>query len=158
MSRAVAAATAITVAILIGTVVFSVTTGSAIAESPRDTALRIKVTGHQWWWEIEYSDSVPARTLVTGNEMHVPIGEPIQVVVAGDGEHPVAVAGVDRFFGQARYEVRAPALHRVRFERGVWCRRRSVGMARLFEAAEIPWSELAFDSTTQALRDYLGAR
>ena len=27
--------------------------------------------------------------------------------------------------------------------------------ARLFEPAEIPWAELAFDSTTQALRDYL---
>jgi len=30
--------------------------------------------------------------------------------------------------------------------------------ARLFTAAEIPWAELAFRSTTEALRDYLDGR
>ena len=80
MKRAVIIATSLTVLILVGTVVYSVSTGSAIASPPSDTALRIKVTGHQWWWEFEYEDSVPAHTLVTGNEIHIPVGEPVQLV------------------------------------------------------------------------------
>jgi cytochrome c oxidase subunit 2 len=80
MTRAVIAGTAITVVILVATVVYSIATGSALASTPQDTALRVKVTGHQWWWEFEYEDSIPEHTLVTGNELHVPVGEPIQII------------------------------------------------------------------------------
>ena len=80
MKRGVIVATAITVVILVGTLVYSVSVGSALASSPRDTALRVKVTGHQWWWEFEYQDSLPSHTLVVGNELHVPVGEPVQIV------------------------------------------------------------------------------
>lgn len=80
MKRAVIAGTALTVIILVGTVIYSVSTGSAMASPPNDTALRIKVTGHQWWWEFEYTDSIPSHTLVTANEIHVPVGEPVQIV------------------------------------------------------------------------------
>lgn len=34
-------------------------------------ALRIVVTGHQWWWELEY----PSEGFVTANELHVPVGQ-----------------------------------------------------------------------------------
>lgn len=37
--------------------------------------LTIVVTGHQWWWEIEYEDSIPSQRLVTANEIHVPAGQ-----------------------------------------------------------------------------------
>jgi cytochrome c oxidase subunit 2 len=80
MKRGVIIATALSVTVLVVTVVYSVATGSAMASLPSDNALRIKVTGHQWWWEFEYEDSVPAHTLVTANEIHVPVGEPIQLV------------------------------------------------------------------------------
>lgn len=80
MKRAVIIATSVSVVVLVATLVYSVSTGSALASLPADNALRIKVTGHQWWWEFEYEDSVPSHTLVTANEIHVPVGEPIQLV------------------------------------------------------------------------------
>jgi len=40
------------------------------APSQRDGAMRIVVTGHQWWWEFGYRDA----GFVTANEMHVPVG------------------------------------------------------------------------------------
>src|SRR4051794_9810284 len=40
-------------------------------------ALRVKVIGHQWWWEVRYPDpSEPNnrdKDLVTANEIHVPV-------------------------------------------------------------------------------------
>jgi len=40
-------------------------------------ALRIRVIGHQWWWEFHYPD----RDVVTANEMHVPVGAPVLLEV-----------------------------------------------------------------------------
>lgn len=39
--------------------------------------LRIEVTGHQWWWEVRY----PSTGFVTKNELHLPVGVPIDVHV-----------------------------------------------------------------------------
>jgi cytochrome c oxidase subunit 2 len=33
------------------------------------------VTGHQWWWQYTY----PNRQVITANEVHVPVGTPLQV-------------------------------------------------------------------------------
>jgi cytochrome c oxidase subunit 2 len=40
----------------------------------------IRVTGHQWWWEVLYEDK-PERSFVTANEIYVPVGEPITVTL-----------------------------------------------------------------------------
>jgi len=45
-------------------------------DAPPD-ALKIDVIGHQWWWEYRY----PAIGVVTANEMHVPVGRPVQVSI-----------------------------------------------------------------------------
>jgi len=45
-------------------------------DAPPD-ALKIDVIGHQWWWEYKY----PTLGLVTANEMHVPVGRPVQVSI-----------------------------------------------------------------------------
>ena len=39
--------------------------------------LRIRLVGHQWWWEVQYEQSTPPYRVTTANEMHVPIGRPI---------------------------------------------------------------------------------
>jgi cytochrome c oxidase subunit 2 len=57
-----------------------VTTGEALASLPRDKALRIEVIGHQWWWEANYVDPVPGNRVNVANEIHIPIGEPVQIV------------------------------------------------------------------------------
>jgi cytochrome c oxidase subunit 2 len=79
LSRAVAAATGVTVVILLGFFVYSLTTGRALASLPAKSALTIQVTGHQWWWEVEYVDTVPSRRVVTANEIHIPVGVPVQI-------------------------------------------------------------------------------
>ena len=38
------------------------------AELPAD-ALKVRVVGHQWWWEIHY----PEHGVVTANELHIPV-------------------------------------------------------------------------------------
>jgi cytochrome c oxidase subunit II len=80
MKRPVIAATLVTVLILLGTLVYDVSLGNALATLPRESALRIRVTGHQWWWEVEYLDPVPGNIVTTANEIHVPVGEPIQII------------------------------------------------------------------------------
>jgi cytochrome c oxidase subunit II len=44
--------------------------------------LAIKVTGHQWWWEVEYEDATPARVFRTANEIHIPVGELVELRLA----------------------------------------------------------------------------
>jgi len=38
-------------------------------------AMRVKVIGHQWWWEFQYPD----LGVTTASEMHVPVGKPVWV-------------------------------------------------------------------------------
>lgn len=45
-------------------------------DAPAD-ALRVEVIGHQWWWEYKYPD----LGIVTADEMHVPVGKPVQVAI-----------------------------------------------------------------------------
>lgn len=40
---------------------------------PPEVALQVGVVGHQWWWEYRY----PELGIVTANEMHVPVGQPV---------------------------------------------------------------------------------
>jgi cytochrome c oxidase subunit 2 len=39
--------------------------------------LRVRVVGHQWWWEFDYPD----YQITTANEMHVPVGTTVTVDV-----------------------------------------------------------------------------
>jgi cytochrome c oxidase subunit 2 len=48
------------------------------AAPPRD-ALEVTVRGHQWWWEFQY----PALQIATANELHVPAGQPVALVLDG---------------------------------------------------------------------------
>jgi cytochrome c oxidase subunit 2 len=40
-------------------------------------SLDITVTGHQWWWQVEY----PGLRVTTANEIHIPVGRPVYVAV-----------------------------------------------------------------------------
>jgi cytochrome c oxidase subunit 2 len=80
LNKPVIGATVVTILILIATLVYDVRSGHALASLPRDNALRIKVTGHQWWWEVQYVDPVPGNGISIANEIHIPVGEPIQFI------------------------------------------------------------------------------
>jgi cytochrome c oxidase subunit 2 len=73
-------ATGVTVLILLGLVVLSVSTGKSISGDNRPAnALTVEVVGNQWWWYIRYLNDDPSRIVVTANEMHIPIGRPIVI-------------------------------------------------------------------------------
>jgi cytochrome c oxidase subunit II len=36
--------------------------------------LKVKVTGHQWWWQVEYEGATPSQRVSTANELHLPVG------------------------------------------------------------------------------------
>lgn len=38
--------------------------------------LRIRVTGNQWWWAVEYEGSTPDQIIRTANELHLPLNRP----------------------------------------------------------------------------------
>jgi cytochrome c oxidase subunit 2 len=77
MRTAVLVATGVTTAILFVFLIFDVSVGRTITTNPGKQALQIRVTGHQWWWEVQYRDSLPQYWATTANEIHVPVGRPV---------------------------------------------------------------------------------
>jgi cytochrome c oxidase subunit 2 len=39
----------------------------------------IHLIGHQWWWEVHYLADSPDRQVTTADEIHVPIGWPVEI-------------------------------------------------------------------------------
>jgi cytochrome c oxidase subunit 2 len=78
-TRIVATCVGISIAILFALLVSSVTTGRALASLRTDSAPTITLVGHQWWWEVIYEDAIPARRVVTANELHLPTGVPVAI-------------------------------------------------------------------------------
>jgi cytochrome c oxidase subunit 2 len=66
--------------ILVLTFAFTIATEDATAAPPSDPAVTVQVIGHRWWWEVKYP-SDPSHTIVTANEIHVPIGQPVRLVL-----------------------------------------------------------------------------
>jgi cytochrome c oxidase subunit II len=78
-ARGVGGAAVLTALIVVGLLVASALTARALGALGSAPALTVEVTGHQWWWEIEYWDPIPAHRVRTANELHVPVGEPVLV-------------------------------------------------------------------------------
>jgi cytochrome c oxidase subunit 2 len=78
LSRMVGGASGVTVLILLGLIILSVSAGKAISDrSIPANPLVIEVTATQWWWSIRYLNDDASRILVTANEIHIPIGRPV---------------------------------------------------------------------------------
>jgi cytochrome c oxidase subunit II len=41
----------------------------------------IEVTGELWWWRVRYKDAGGATLLETANEIHIPVGQPVELVL-----------------------------------------------------------------------------
>lgn len=48
---------------------------------PGATPVRFTVIGHQWWWEATYGDSTSGKSFHTANEIHVPVGRQVEIVL-----------------------------------------------------------------------------
>ena len=44
----------------------------SLALADTGDALKIKITGNQWWWKVEYQDPVASQEFTTANELHLP--------------------------------------------------------------------------------------
>jgi cytochrome c oxidase subunit 2 len=42
----------------------------------------IKVRAYQWWWDVRYIDDEATKSVVTANEIHVPVGRPVRIELA----------------------------------------------------------------------------
>jgi len=80
----VISALTVTVIILFVFLIASYRTGRAISSNrPDKTGLSIDLTGHQWWWEVRYSDVDASNIFTTANEIHIPVGVPVVFTLHG---------------------------------------------------------------------------
>ena len=68
----------------------------------------IRITGHQWWWEVEYLNDDPSKQFTTANEIHLPAHRPVNIeVVTKDVMHsfwiPALHGKVDLIPGHPNY-------------------------------------------------------
>jgi cytochrome c oxidase subunit II len=81
LTRSVAIAVVISTVALLVLLTASEITGRDLEALKSQDALRIQVTGNQWWWEVQYLNPNPSLTVVTANEIHVPVGRPVGIVL-----------------------------------------------------------------------------
>jgi cytochrome c oxidase subunit 2 len=48
--------------------------------TPPANALRVRVVGHQWWWEFQYPD----LGITTATDLHLPAGQPVSLDLASN--------------------------------------------------------------------------
>ena len=59
--------------------VYSVALLGALSPDRQETQLTIELTGNQWWWQVAYTHPEPSRAVFSANEIHIPIGQPVQL-------------------------------------------------------------------------------
>ena len=74
----------VSIVLLLVLIVASVVTDRALARASLDNAIRIDVTGHQWWWELSYRGDSPSDDFNAVNELHVPVGRPVVLRLRAD--------------------------------------------------------------------------
>lgn len=72
--------------ILVGIGVFSVFAIFDLNEEPPESAVKVQVIGHQWWWEYRYDMDHNGRyddpdDIVTANDLVIPVGEEVALEV-----------------------------------------------------------------------------
>ena len=78
LTRAVGAATAVTTLVVFAVLILDGVVGHASTGAPAD-ALRVTVTGYQWWWEVVYPGHSADEVATTANEIHIPVGRPVVI-------------------------------------------------------------------------------
>jgi cytochrome c oxidase subunit 2 len=82
MIRLIMGAVAATVVTLFLVLVSDFKVGQALTMPPAARAVPVRIVGHQFWWEIQYLDSIPHNIVTTANELHVPVGTPVVMELA----------------------------------------------------------------------------
>jgi cytochrome c oxidase subunit 2 len=69
---------------LIGLAIASFFADRSLAEAATNKKLSIKVTANQWWWDVQYNSDDPSKTMRTANELHLPVGVPVRIILASN--------------------------------------------------------------------------
>jgi cytochrome c oxidase subunit II len=64
---------------LIGLTIASFFTDRSNAANGSNPQLSLTVTANQWWWDVEYSSPDASKTVRTANEIHLPVGIPVEI-------------------------------------------------------------------------------
>ncbi len=72
---------AISAAIIVGVFLYTIVTLGQVATPSEKPGVVMEVVGHRWWWEVHYLDARPSQSVVTANEIHIPVGEPVELRV-----------------------------------------------------------------------------
>lgn len=46
--------------------------------------IQLRVTAHQWWWQVEYLDRNQSNEVITANEIRLPVGRPVHIDLVAD--------------------------------------------------------------------------
>lgn len=77
--RVIGLSVGITVVVVFVFLVHAVWTNRTLGALPERDAIRIEVTGQQWWWHVLYKDASGSPYLTTANEIHIPVGVPVKI-------------------------------------------------------------------------------
>jgi cytochrome c oxidase subunit II len=64
-----------TALVLLGLFGLSIGALRSLSMAAQADIVTVRVTGHQWWWEVEYPDA----QIITANEIHIPAGRPVRI-------------------------------------------------------------------------------
>lgn len=56
-------------------------TGRVLEAFGANDPLVIEIKGRQWWWEVSYADPVAGNRFTTANEIHIPVGRPVEFLL-----------------------------------------------------------------------------
>jgi cytochrome c oxidase subunit 2 len=75
----VSVAMGLTTIILIVLMFAEFATTRAVASLSGDAnPMKIRIIARQWWWEVRYEERPTSETVITANEIHIPVGRTIQ--------------------------------------------------------------------------------
>lgn len=69
---------------LVGLAIASFFGDRSMASAAANEKLSITVTGKQWWWDVQYNAADVSKTLRTANELHLPVGVPVRIILHSD--------------------------------------------------------------------------
>lgn len=74
--------------VLTGLLIWGLTLTASLTQPVPDGAMRIRVTGYMWWFDVEYLDDSGNVALRDANELHLPVDQPVVLELeSGDVIH-----------------------------------------------------------------------
>lgn len=63
--------------VLTGLLIWGLTLTASLTDRITGNEARVRVTGHMWWFDVEYLDPAGRVILRDANELHLPVGRPV---------------------------------------------------------------------------------